>query len=349
VATKSKTDSRQQGQKKSRATRPSSKGAPHASTQHAVVPSYAKLNLDLRVLHRRPDGFHEIRTIYQTVSLHDEIEIEFRKARNTSIELDSSADIDDNIILKAARSLLEYIDVSAHVRFSLRKKIPIGGGLGGGSSNAAAVLLALPALAKQRLGPGVLHRLASWLGSDVPFFLYGGTALGLGRGTELYPLPDLDPVPGVVVPGGVHVSTAEAYSSLGRPTVSPQDESGATDTLTSDDGFPILGEFQAVTWALGGSPLSSIDFKNDFEPVVLARHASLNGIAKRLRDSGAKPVRMTGSGSAVFGLTENSAAAKRIANEISGAIPIKFVTRNEYRRRWREALGEAASYSALAR
>ena len=192
-------------------------GAIVKTPKSVSVPCLAKLNLDLRVLHKRSDGFHEVRTVYQTISLEDTLEIQFRPSKSIEIELDSSVEIDDNIVLKAARAVLEYMDFNAAVRFKLNKAIPMGAGLGGGSSNGAAVLMALPALARRRLEIGELQRLASWLGSDVPFFLYGGTALGLGRGTELYPLTDLPPHTGIVVSTGIHVSTAQAYQDLGRP------------------------------------------------------------------------------------------------------------------------------------
>jgi 4-diphosphocytidyl-2-C-methyl-D-erythritol kinase len=312
-----------------------------------VVPAFAKLNLDLRILYKRPDGFHELRTIFQTISLHDNLTIEFKKSRQTRLELDSTEEIEENIILKAARAVLEYMEVTANIRFSLDKKIPMGAGLGGGSSNAAAVLLALPALAGHRLSANVLQRLASWLGSDVPFFLYGGTALGLGRGTEVYPLPDMGPHAGVVLPGSVHVSTAQAYQDLQRPVFEGGDESSVTDSLTSDEGFPILGEFQAVAWTLDRRPFGEIAFQNDFEPVVLAKYPGLAEIASKLRQSGANSVRMTGSGSAFFGLAATTAKARRIAQEVPDAICIKFVTRREYRTRWAEALGPAAAYSEL--
>jgi 4-diphosphocytidyl-2-C-methyl-D-erythritol kinase len=320
-----------------------------ASHKVAVVPSFAKLNLDLRILHRRSDGFHELRTIFQTINLHDNLTIEFKKSRQTRLELDSSEEIEDNIVLKAARAVLEYMDVTAQVHFSLDKKIPIGAGLGGGSSNAAAVLVALPALAGQQLDANVLQRLASWLGSDVPFFLYGGTALGLGRGTELYPLPDIPSHFGVVVPGNVHVSTAEAYRDLQRPLLEGEDESSVTGSLTSDEGFPILGEFQAVAWALNRRPLVEIPFQNQFEPVVMAKYPQLAEIASKLHRSGASLVRMTGSGSAFFGLTVTAAKARQAAQAIPGAIPVKFLTRKQYRKHWAEALGSAAAYSELCR
>src|SRR5438552_2025183 len=153
------------------------------STRKATLRSLAKVNLDLRVLHRRADGFHELRTVFQTVSLADTIEIEYEPSRRTELTLDDALSIPDNLILRAARAALESMRVHARVHFRLKKKIPMGGGLGGGSSNAAAVLLALPVLVGGKLND--LEEIAGTLGSDVPFFLSGGAALGVGRGTEL--------------------------------------------------------------------------------------------------------------------------------------------------------------------
>jgi 4-diphosphocytidyl-2-C-methyl-D-erythritol kinase len=309
------------------------------------VPCHAKLNLDLRVLHKRSDGFHEVRTVYQTISLEDTLEIQYRPAKSTEIELASSVEIDDNIVLKAARAALEYMDVNAAVRLKLKKTIPMGAGLGGGSSNAASVLMALPALAERRLEMAELQRLASWLGSDVPFFLYGGTALGLGRGTELYPLPDLPAHTGVLIASDIHVSTAQAYRDLERPLIDESESADNIDSLTSPNGSPILGEFQAVAWAIGCQPLDKTPLRNDFEPVVFARHAELAGMLQELKKSGANPARMTGSGSALFGIFPDDARAKTTAAQIPGAVPFRFIRRQEYRKRWTDALGNLASYS----
>src|SRR5580658_8400378 len=150
--------------------------------------SLAKINLDLRILHKRDDGFHELRTVFQTISLADTIEIEYEKSRHTELTIEGSVDIPDNLILRAAGAYLDAARLSARIHFRLTKKIPMGGGLGGGSSNAAAVLLALPVLAGKRVD---IEQIAAGLGSDVPFFLHGGTMLALGRGEELYPLPDV--------------------------------------------------------------------------------------------------------------------------------------------------------------
>src|ERR1700681_4917191 len=131
--------------------------------------SLAKVNLDLRVLHKRPDGFHELRTVFQTITLADPVEIGYEPARRTTLEIDDPLAIPDNLVLRAARAALDAMQTHARIRFRLRKSIPMGGGLGGGSSNAAAVLLALPVLSGRPLPLDRLLGLAAELGSDVPF------------------------------------------------------------------------------------------------------------------------------------------------------------------------------------
>ncbi len=297
-----------------------------------IVPSFAKLNLDLRVLHKRPDGYHELRTIFQTISLKDTLAIEFELKKRTQIELSCSIHIDDNLVVRSVKTVLDHLKVTAWVRFVLDKKIPIGAGLGGGSSNAAAVLLALPALARKRISQEDLVRLAESLGSDVPFFLYGGTALALGRGTELYPLPDQPPRPVLVVSTGIHVSTAEAYGALDRDV---------TNALTSSAGSPILREFQALAWKLDGSNLDQFPLRNDFEKAVFAIHEELPAAARKLRRLGAKPALMTGSGSALFGVFQTAAEVSAAASKFPQhtAFPAHFISRRQYRAAWRRSLG----------
>jgi len=317
----------------------------------AKVPSFAKINLDLRVLHKRADGFHELRTVFQSISLRDTIGIEFERTKRTQFVLNSSIAIEDNIILKAAQAVLDHLRIAATVRFTLIKKIPMGAGLGGGSSNAASVLLALPALAGKPVNMADLHDLASHLGSDVPFFLYGGTALGTGRGTELYPLPDLAAHDAVVVTSGVHVSTADAYRALGRSASESSEVNNVTNSLTSDVKSPILREFQAVSWALGDRTLRQLPLKNDFESVVLASHPDLARSLRKLKRLGAHPAMMTGSGSALFGFVSSAAQAKEIAQRFpqGRAYPVQFVPRSRYRSLWQRALGGVAAASLFSK
>jgi 4-diphosphocytidyl-2-C-methyl-D-erythritol kinase len=210
----------------------------------------------------------------------------------------------------------------------LRKRIPMGAGLGGGSSDAAAVLLALPVLAGREVDLAKLCEIAEQLGSDVPFFLLGGTAVGIGRGSELFPLPDAPARPGLLVVPGVHVSTAEAYRRLSAG-------------LTSESQQNKIFSFQRHTWDWGGREPA----RNDFEAVVFGQHRSLVALKKRLIGAGASPAMMTGSGSAVFGLfgshEEVSGALDALGNE--EAYRISLVSRQRYRSMWWRALQEHMS------
>jgi 4-diphosphocytidyl-2-C-methyl-D-erythritol kinase len=288
------------------------------------VRSLAKINLDLRVLRKRPDGFHELRTIFQTISLADTIGIEYQRGR-TRIELKSNLNIPDNLILRAADSIMKTMRSSGRLRFDLTKRIPLGGGLGGGSSNAAAVLLALPALLGRSVPFEKLLELAAELGSDVPFFLLGGTAVGLGRGTELYPLPDALSRPGLLIITGIHSSTPAAYRALDRevlPEVPPD----------------MINKFQGVAWDLEAG------WANDFETVVFRQHPQLKSIQGKLLKLGAWRAMMTGSGSALFGLFPNrelrDRAAERFRNEFLSyqVHPFAMVTRGRYQALWRRQL-----------
>ena len=307
-----------------------------------TVPSLAKINLDLRVLHKRNDGYHELRSLFQTIRLKDTVNIRFERARRSEFVLDSSVDIPDNLVLRAAKLVSEELNIKARVRFRLRKNIPMGAGLGGGSSNAAAVLIALPALAGKRIPMGRLIDWAERLGSDVPFFLLGGTAVGIGRGTELYPLEDQPRRHVLVVSTGVHVSTRDAYKRLNRQSV--------TSTLTSPLDLPILREFQTIAWTLDRSDLRQIPFANDFEKPVFETHGEIPAVVRKLSRAGAKPVLMTGSGSAVFAIFETAVQAKTAAQLFppGNAFPSRFVDRRQYRSLWSRALGSVAGASCLA-
>jgi 4-diphosphocytidyl-2-C-methyl-D-erythritol kinase len=300
------------------------------------VPAYAKLNLGLRVLYRRPDGYHELRTIFQTVSLADRLNISFTPAKATSIEVEGAPEIVDNLVGKACRLLLQELKIHADVIFNLKKNIPSGAGLGGGSSDAAAVLLALPPLAGKVLSPHRLHAIAGQLGSDVPFFLFGGAALGMGRGEELYPLPDQPARRGLLVVPPVHSSTAEAYRDLSR-ALADEWTSGLTSIRLQNKLF----SFQQLIWRGGVNDEKPADeAENDFEEVVFARHPELQRIKARLSRLGAKPAAMTGSGSAIFGIFTDAAQLDRARKSFPNTtvFPISFLSRAQYRSAWRRAL-----------
>jgi 4-diphosphocytidyl-2-C-methyl-D-erythritol kinase len=296
----------------------------------AKLRSLAKLNLDLRVLFPRPDGFHELRTVFQTISLADVLEIEYEPARRTELTIDDPLAIQDNLILRAARLALETMRVHAHIHFRLRKHIPMGGGLGGGSSNAAAVLLALPVLAGRTIDIDTLFELATKLGSDVPFFLTGGTALGLGKGTETYPLPDIAAEPLLIVCPDVHSSTVAAYSEVGR---------GLTVTAPSTK----LNSFRAFVRTLGevrsagaACPLS----ENDFEAVVVRQHPQLRALPGKLSKLGAVHASMTGSGSAFFAVFGSRGERDQAlaAWKTTPAVAASIVSQKSYQALWRRQL-----------
>lgn len=302
-------------------------GAPVA--RRARVRALAKLNLDLRVLGKRPDGYHELRTIFQTISLADTIDISFTVRRKTSIELEEARAIPDNIVVRAARLALEEMRVAGKVEIRLAKRIPMGAGLGGGSSDAAAVLLALPVLAGRALPLERLCHVAAQLGSDVPFFLLGGTAVGIGRGNEVFPLPDAPARRGLLIAPAVHVSTPDAYRRL-----SPH--------LTTESQQNKMLSFGCQVGA-GGLTATAC---NDFEAVVFRQHPRLAALKKRLVRAEASPALMTGSGSALFGLfrTEGEVARALAALGRENVFRISLVSRARYRAMWWRALEEHSTH-----
>jgi 4-diphosphocytidyl-2-C-methyl-D-erythritol kinase len=229
----------------------------------------------------------------------------------------------------------------ARVHLRLRKKIPMGGGLGGGSSNAAAVLLALPVLAgHSHKSPLAAERIAAELGSDVPFFLTGGSAVGIGRGTEVYELPDLRPEPILIISPGLHVATGPAYEALGRG-------------LTADDSSSKINSFRAFVRVLasGRSAKAASPFSaNDFEAAVFRQFPQLQTIGRKLSNlgpAGVRPgVRMTGSGSAIFAIFGSRLERDRAEAVLKGdrvlgrylVMPAALVNRGSYQKLWRRQL-----------
>jgi 4-diphosphocytidyl-2-C-methyl-D-erythritol kinase len=295
--------------------------------RRARVSALAKVNLELRVLGKRADGYHELRSIFQTVSLADSIDLAFTPGAS-GIEIDDAPHIPNNLAVRAARLAMEETGTSGRLEIRLKKQIPMGAGLGGGSSDAAAVLLALPALMGARLGLEELSRLAGQLGSDVPFFLLGGAAAAIGRGTELFPLPDYPSLDILIVHPGVHVDTPGAYQAL-----SPR--------LTCESEQNKIFSFQSRTW----NPTAGVPAVNDFEMVVFERHGRLAEIKQELLRAGASAAMMTGSGSAVFGLfAGREQAARGLRNLTLGgeekAFHARLVSRARYRSLWRRSLAE---------
>lgn len=266
--------------------------------RRASLRAYAKINLSLKVLGIRPDGFHEIRTVFQTIGLADKLHFQFTPGDESIIELDDALGIENNLVTRAARMFIEERKVRGRLRITLEKQIPMGAGLGGGSSDAATVLLALPALTGRSTDLPTLMQLGAALGSDVPFFLVGGTALGLGRGEELYPLPEPKPLPVIVLAPPIHVSTPAAYRALGRAD------------LTSPQECFKLNVFQSFVW----QAFRPSDAENDFETPVFQLHPELSDWRRKLERLGAQPARLSGSGAALFGVFPNRV-------NLQGALP----------------------------
>ena len=282
------------------------------------IPAFAKVNLCLQVVGRRADGYHDLRTIFQTISLHDTLKISLRAGRRIELACDdpSLATEKDNLVWRAADVLRRELKLRQGVRLRLTKRIPVARGLGGGSSDAAATLVGLLRLTGQRLPLARLSEIAAGLGADVPVFLLGGRALGVGRGDQIFPLP-AGPRRTVVVvsPQGIAVSTREAFGWLARKLTKPAPD-------------PRLWCFCALCWSLQEAPL-----ENDFESAVFRRHPRLASIKRALLRAGAAGAALAGSGSAVFGLFRNPAQARRAAQKFSGdrVFVCKTLAQEEYR------------------
>lgn len=289
------------------------------------LPSFAKINLDLRIIGRREDGYHEICTVFQTISLADRIAFEAADDLVLTCS-DPEMPVDDgNIIIKAANSLRGRYGVAKGARINLEKNIPSPGGLGGGSSNAAVTLIGLARLWQLDISAGSIADIAAGLGADVPFFLNGGTAIGTGTGTTLFPIRDFacDTL-AVVTPNAV-ISTAEAYSALGVPS------------LTKADLNRILLNYRF--WA-ENVDFRSADLKNDFEKTVFASHLAVERASLKLKELGAVTVLLSGSGASVFGIFDKQetrqTAMKALGNEANWrSFAVATVPREQYR----EALG----------
>jgi 4-diphosphocytidyl-2-C-methyl-D-erythritol kinase len=294
-------------------------------SRRVVVRAHAKVNLDLRVLGTRADGYHEVRTVFQSIELHDTLTAQEKpgpfvlKCRTPGVPLD-----DTNLVWRAGAALWKALGRAGEpsdTTIAIEKAIPLEAGLGGGSADAAA---ALHALARLWGGAAVslLREVAGGIGADVPFFLSGGTALGLGRGEEIYPLVDLPRHWVVLVRPPYGVSTAEAYAWY--------DEDRTTGVREPRIDLQIL----PVPW-----PSRAAQMVNDLEAPVTRRHPEITTIKAALREQGAIAATMSGSGSAVFGLFRTRGAAARALRPLAKMAARVFLThtlsRGEYEARAR--------------
>ncbi len=294
------------------------------------IRAFAKVNLRLEILGRRADGYHELRTIFQSISLHDTLEL--LPSRGSRVELCIEGggslaveSLKTNLVYRAIEAARRELGWRRGVHALLVKRIPVGRGLGGGSSDAAAALTGMMRLAHKEIPAARLIEVSSALGADVPFFLYGGTALGVGRGDEIYPHPDAPHRSVLVVsPHSIVVRTADAYKWLAaKPLAS------ARPQLTKRRAASKLWCFCAQCWSAQGAALA-----NEFEAAVFPRYPRLRQIKRELLRRGAEEAALAGSGSAVFALFRSPALARRAAQGFpkDSVFICEMVSRGDFRR-----------------
>lgn len=280
--------------------------------------AFAKINLSLRITDVRPDGFHGVQTILQAIDLFDRVTCTTARG---PFQIQCGAPgvptNETNLVWKAATLLWEAAGRDGAPRdtvVTLQKHIPMQAGLGGGSSDAAAALLGLRKLWNVRVADEDLRALAARLGADVPFFFTGGTALGLGRGDEVYPLEQLPRYWVVLAIPPFGVATKDAYRWLDEDR--KRGREGFLPASSKNPSRPLFPNVPLV---------------NDLEEPVRARHPVIGQLKQRLRDRGALMAAMSGSGSTVFGVFGSTAAASRAAAALKtggvGVITARFLRR----------------------
>ena len=305
-----------------------------------TVRSFAKINFGLYIGPLRADGFHDLRTVYQTIALHDLIRVSV--GRGTGIEItcaDSRVPCDSsNTCYRMSERVMEELDATGRVGIEIEKRLPVQGGLGAGSSNAVATMIGLERALKKKLTQGARLRVASAVGSDLPLFAVGGTVLGVGRGEEVYPVADFSPAPVVVVTPEVGISTPKAFADWDQLTAS-----GGSDRLLEVGRALSAWLVSPNTGALArgrsraGSLLSDLvrtGIENDFERVVFPQYPELRDIKGALQRAGAVYASLSGSGSALYGLFRDRAAAAKAAGRLRKhglqAVATTTLTRAQY-------------------
>ncbi len=284
--------------------------------------SFAKINLGLEITGRRADGYHTLRTIFQTIDLSDRLEL--RETRGARIRLSGSDPRvpwdDSNTVARACRLVYENYPLSRSFDITVRKNIPPGAGLGGGSGNAAVMLLFLDRYFSLGIPATQMHEMATSLGADVPFFLHGGTALGEGIGENLTPLPALRPRAIALCIPALPVSTALVFS---RFRLTKAHFPSKIQLFLRKGDFSIL--------------------QNDLEKVTFGLFPEIRGIKDKMSRGGCAFVQMTGSGSAMFGI-----GPKRVLTALPGILPATILTRTISRKYYQENIGVSPNGKASA-
>lgn len=334
-----------------------------------TVRSFAKINLGLCIGPRRADGFHELRTVYQTIALHDVLRLTVQRGSGIEIRCDDARVPTDetNTCHKMLERARDALGTKGRVILDIEKHLPVQGGLGGASGNAIAALLALEIALKKTLAPPERLKIAAEVGSDVPLFLVGGTVLGVSRGEDVYPLPDLAVAPCVIATPEIGVSTPRAFADwdamMGQAQQPaelrsastgegarrypgsgvPRDKADHTtgkiaSKLTVPDPSDRMNEFsrRISSWLSSGPSMNTskgrsagvpaqgrgraetllldlvrTGIENDFEKVVFPQYPALRDVKCALERAGAVYASLSGSGSALYGLFKNKAAAEK--------------------------------------
>ena len=263
----------------------------------------AKINLTLDVLHKRPDGFHEVEMIMTTVDLADRVWL--RPTNDGKIKILTSERFvpndRKNFAYQAAELLQRRFGITDGVEITLEKSIPVAAGLAGGSSDAAAALRGLNRLWKLKLSVDELAELGSQIGSDVSFCVYGGTALATGRGEKIQGLPAPPNCWVILAKPPISVSTADIYGNLDPSTIEHPDTAGMIDALR-------MGDYEKMCASVG----------NALEPVTMGFHPQVVMLKEQMKKSGADAVLMSGSGPTVFGFVKHESRVPRIYNGLKG-------------------------------
>jgi 4-diphosphocytidyl-2-C-methyl-D-erythritol kinase len=300
-----------------------------SSSRTLILRPSAKINLTLRIGPRRDDGYHELRTLFQSITLHDTLTVSPRRGpfgfacRTPGVPSDHT-----NLVWRAAQVLWDAMGRPGEARdahIKLEKTIPSQAGLGGGSADAAAALIGLNTVWGAKQSRRDLMRLASRIGSDVPFFLQGGTALGAGRGEELYPVDDMQRMGVIIIKPSFGVSTAEAYGWLDA------DRAGGVADQDGHAGHPRRDV--EIGW-----PSGPVALVNDLTPPVARRHPVVREMIEACLSNGAVGAQMSGSGSAVFGLFPE-ATTSRAARALKRPDWLVLVTRTQTRREAARRIG----------
>jgi 4-diphosphocytidyl-2-C-methyl-D-erythritol kinase len=299
-----------------------------------TLSAFAKINLSLRVLGQRADGYHDLDTVFQTVSLHDTIKIAATGESKIVLSCDDRrlAIDETNLVFRAAESLRTRFGTGKGARIRLEKRIPVQAGLGGGSADAAVTLLALAHLWNLDAGKCDLLALGSRLGADVPFFLFGGTAHGTGIGDNIAPLGDTSEKFVLIIKPNANTRTSDAYKALDERSLTTPNSKTILSSSQPTEHFAI-GRFASL--------------ENDFEAVVFDLEPEIARAKRALVQSGAQAAALAGSGSAVFGIFDSEEAQRRAIQAIEletgwRVFPCKTVGRDDYAR----ALGDLNQFLA---